>query len=187
MFSTLDPATALVVIDLQRGITGMALTHPTEDVVTRSAALAAAFREHSLPVVLVNVAGSPPGRTDAESGAPRTFPEGWTELAPELDRQPEDLVVTKYARSAFAGTGLAERLRALGVTQVVVTGISTSGGVESTARSAHEDGFNVSLPVDAMTDRTPEAHAYSVQNIFPRIAETGTTEELLALLASTRG
>ena len=182
MFSTLDPTTALVTIDLQQGITGMALAHPTEDVVRRSAALAKAFRRHGLPVVLVNVAGSPPGRTEAGSGAPRSLPEGWTDLVPELDQQPEDLLVTKYARSAFAGTGLTERLRALGVTQVVVVGISTSGGVESTARSAHEDGFHVSLPIDAMTDRKPEAHEYSIRNIFPRIAETGTTEDLLKLL-----
>lgn len=186
MFSTLDPVTALVTIDLQKGITGLDLTHPASEVVARSAALARAFRKHGLPVVLVNVAGSPPGRTEAGPGAPRSFPEGWAELVPELDQQPEDLVVTKYARSAFAGTGLSERLRGLGVTQIVVVGISTSGGVESTARSAHEDGFHVSLPIDAMTDRTPEAHEYSIQKIFPRIAETGTTEELIEVLESTR-
>jgi nicotinamidase-related amidase len=186
MFTTLDPTTALVVIDLQKGITGLDLTHPAENVVARSAALAAAFRKHGLPVVLVNVEGTPPGRTDAGSGAPRTFSQDWAELVPELDRQPGDHVVTKYARSAFAGTGLADLLLGLGVTQVVVVGISTSGGVESTARSAHEEGFHVSLPIDAMTDRTPESHDYSIQKIFPRIAETGTTEDLIKLLDGTR-
>jgi nicotinamidase-related amidase len=185
-FSTLDPKTALIVVDLQKGITGLELAHPTEDVVARSVALIKAFRRHDLPIVLVNVAGSPPGRTDRGAGDMRGFPDGWTDLVPELDRQPQDIVVTKYARGAFSNTGLAERLRDLGVTQVVIVGISTSSGVESTARQAHEHGFHVTLPVDAMTDAALDSHEHSLGKIFPRIAETGSTDELLRLLESTR-
>lgn len=184
-FSALDDNTALIVIDLQQGIVGVPLAHSAEDVVDRTVALLAAFRKHGLPVVLVNVTGAPAGRTD--SGPARlAFPDGWTELIPQLDRQDGDILVTKLARSAFTETGLTERLRGLGVTQVVVVGISTSGGVESTARHAHEHGFHVSLPVDAMTDRTTTAHDHSISQVFPRIAETGTTDELLRLLADDR-
>jgi len=185
-FTALDPTTALVVVDLQKGLMGLPLAHPTDRIVERSTALLKAFRHHGLPIVLVNVAGAPTGRTDAGSRAPRSFPAGWTDLIPELDRQPEDHVVTKYARSAFTGTGLTEHLRGIGVTQVVIVGIATSSGVESTARHAHEDGFHVSVPIDAMTDPDLESHTHSTTRIFPRIAETGTTEELLALLESTR-
>jgi nicotinamidase-related amidase len=180
-FSALDPKTALIVVDLQAGIVGLPLAHPVQDVVARSAELLAAFRRRGLPVVLVNVAGSPPGRTDRGHRVTE-IPEGWTDLIDALDRQPSDLVVTKYARSAFSGTGLADRLRELGVTQVVVTGIATGSGVESTARSAHEEGFHVSLPVDAMTDSTAETHEHSIAKVFPRIAEVGTTRDLLSLL-----
>jgi nicotinamidase-related amidase len=180
--TTVDPATALVVIDLQAGVVAMPLASPVEDVVAHTKDLLTAFRERGLPVVLVNVAGTPPGRTDLGVRI-LDVQDGWTELIPELDRQPADLLVTKHSRSAFPGTGLAGRLRDLGVTQVVVTGISTSGGVESTARDAHEQGFHVTLPVDAMTDPDPERHEYSVSRIFPRIAETGTTKELLDALA----
>jgi nicotinamidase-related amidase len=176
----------LIVIDLQSGLVGLPLAHPTADVIARTTTLVAAFRRHGMPVVLVNVAGSPPGRTDAGPTTGMTFPDGWTDLIPELDRQPGDIVVTKYARSAFSDTGLTERLRDLGVTQVVVTGVATGSGVESTARHAHEHGFHVTLPVDAMTDRTVAKHEYSVSEIFPRIAETGTTEDLLRLLESSR-
>jgi nicotinamidase-related amidase len=70
----------------------------------------------------------------------------------------------------------------LGVTQVVIAGVATSAGVESTARHAHELGFNVVLPVDAMTDMSPDAHHNSITRIFPRIGETGTTEEIVGLL-----
>lgn len=94
--------------------------------------------------------------------------------------------MTKYARSAFSDTGLTERLRDLGVTQVVIVGIATSSGVESTARHAHEHGFHVSLPVDAMTDSALDSHEHSLNRVFPRIAETGSTEELLRLLEVRR-
>ncbi len=68
------------------------------------------------------------------------------------------------------------------MTQVVLCGIATSAGVESTARQAHELGYHVTLAVDAMTDRSPEAHANSVARIFPRLGETGTAAEIIALL-----
>jgi nicotinamidase-related amidase len=185
--TALDPTTALLVVDLQQGTTGVPLAHPVEGVIERSTALLAAFRERGLPVVLVNVAGAPGGRTDSGRGqGAREMPEGWTALIPELDARPDDILVTKHARSAFTGTGLAERLRALGATQVVVTGIATGGGVESTARDAHEQGFNVTLPTDAMSDSDPARHEYSVARIFPRIAETGTARDVLDLLAARR-
>jgi nicotinamidase-related amidase len=68
------------------------------------------------------------------------------------------------------------------VTQVVVAGVATSVGVEATARQAYEQGFNVTLALDAMTDMREEAHEYSIQNVFPRIGETGSTQEIIALL-----
>lgn len=113
------------------------------------------------------------------------LPADWTELVPELNRQPEDHVVTKRTRGAFIDTGLDEHLRALGVTQVVIAGIATSVGVESTARHAHELGFHVTLAIDAMTDSSPEAHLNSISRIFPRLGETGTTREIIDRLDRT--
>lgn len=179
--TVIDPRSALIVIDLQQGHAGAPLAHPFADVVARSAELAKAFRQRGLPVVLVSVAGAPPGRTDSGATHP-SLPDGFADLLPELDQQPGDIVLTKYARSGFTGTGLAETLRGLGVTQVVITGVSTSGGVESTARDAHEQGFNVTLPVDAMADSRPDRHEHSLTRVFPRIAETGTTADVLTAL-----
>jgi nicotinamidase-related amidase len=93
-------------------------------------------------------------------------------------------LVTKRTWGAFASTDLEARLRQKGVTQVVITGVATATGVESTARQAFELGFNVTLAIDAMTDARPEAHAYSFANVFPRLAETGTTQQILDLLAT---
>jgi len=179
----LDPISALIVIDLQKGIVGMPTVHPASEIVARAGQLARAFRERNLPVVLVNVAGRAPGRTDA--GIPNfALPPDWTELVPELDQQPSDVLVTKQRWGAFLGTDLDDYLHRRGVTQVVLTGVATSIGVESTARSAYDLGYNVTLILDAITDRDVAAHAYAIEKIFPRLGETGTTGDLLKLLSA---
>jgi nicotinamidase-related amidase len=179
--STLDPVTALVVIDLQKGIVGLPTAHPMDGVVKNSVALIEAFRARKLPVVLVNVDGAPSGRSE-HSFSLNAMPAGWTELIPELKAQPTDHLITKRTRGAFTNTDLEKYLRDNGVTQVVVVGVATTAGVESTARHAHELGFNVTLATDAMTDRDAEAHHNSVTRIFPRMSETGTTQQILDLL-----
>ncbi|MGV9293916.1 isochorismatase family protein [Amycolatopsis sp. NPDC003676] len=181
--TTIDPVTALVVVDLQSAATAMPTVHPFDGVLANAVKLADAFRAKQLPVVLVNVAGGAPGRTEHGFGV-ADLPDGWQELLPDLGQQPGDKTVTKHTWGAFHGTGLAEHLRELGVTQVVVCGISTAIGVESTARQAHEHGFHVTLPVDAMTDLDVSMHDNSVAKIFPRLGETGTTAEILSLLAA---
>jgi nicotinamidase-related amidase len=183
--TTLDPKTALIVIDLQKGIAALPVAHLMEYVVRHSVALAEAFRARGLPVVLVNVAAGAPGRTEQPRHA-GDFPPEFTELLPELNQQPSDHLVTKRTWGAFTGTGLEAWLRSQGVTQVVITGVATSIGVESTARQAHEAGFNVTLAVDAMTDLRAEAHENSVALTFPRLGETGKTDEILALLEASR-
>ena len=155
--------------------------HPTSEIVTRSAQLARAFRERDRPVVLVNVSGGAPGRTDIVRPRP-SLPPDWTELVSELEQQPGDYTVTKQRVGAFIGTSLDETLRQLGVTQLFLTGVATSAGVESTARSAYDHGYNVVLVTDAMTDRDADAHRHSVEKIFPRLGETSSTEDVLAQL-----
>jgi len=183
--STLDPKTALIVIDLQKGIAALPTVHPVAGVVKQASVLADAFRRHDLPVVLVNVAGGAPGRTEQARNL-AMLPADWADLMPELNRQPGDHTVTKRTWGAFTDTDLDEHLKKLGVTQVVIAGVATSIGVESTARHAYELGFNVTLAVDAMTDRNPDAHGNSITRIFPRLGETGTTQEIIALLRKTR-
>lgn len=177
----LDPKTALVIIDLQKGILSFPTAHPSGPVIEKSGALARAFRKKGLPVVLVNVGGMAPGRTDH---GPMNFtpPPDWLDIVPELDPQSSDIRVTKQQWGAFYGTNLDLELRRRGVTQIVLCGIATSIGVESTARDAYEHGYNVSLVTDAMTDMNAEAHDNSLSRIFPRLGETGTAEALLALL-----
>ncbi len=179
----LDSVPALIAIDLQKGVVGMPTVHSIGDIVSRTAQLVRAFRERGFPVVLVNVSAAAPGRTDA--GRPKfSFPADWTELIPELEPHPDDHLVTKQRWGAFLGTDLDDYLRQRGVTQVVLTGVATSAGVESTARSAYDLGYNVALVVDAMTDRDADAHRHCIEKTFPRLAETATTDDVLKLLNS---
>ncbi len=184
MITTLDPKTALIVIDLQKGILSFPTVQPIAEMVERAAALADVFRQRGLPVVLVNVTGGAPGRAE-QSRRLGELPAGWADFAPELNQQPEDFVVTKRTWGAFTNTELEAHLKKLNVTQVVILGVATSAGVESTARHAHELGFNVTLAVDAMTDMNLDAHNNSIARIFPKLGETGTTQEIVDVLTGS--
>lgn len=185
----LDPRTALVIIDLQRGIVAApTVPHSTDDVIGRSAELARAFRARDLPVFPVRVSFAPdhadaaPGRTERPlTGTP---PHGWDELVPELDIQPADIRITKHHWGAFHGTDLDLQLRRRGITAIVLTGIATSIGVESTARAAHEHGYTVIVATDAIADRDTASHDHSITKIFPRLGLTATTKQLLDELAA---
>ncbi len=180
--TTLDPRTALVVIDLQDWIVALPTVHPAAEIVARSRELADAFRSQGLPVVLVTVSGGAPGRTDQGPGQPR--PLGWDVLVPEMNQQPSDHAVVKRTWGAFTGTDLDDYLRRAGVTQIVLVGIASSLGVESTARFAHELGYHVTVVVDAVTDVSMAAHTNAVTHIFPQLGETATTSEIIGLLSN---
>jgi nicotinamidase-related amidase len=181
--TAVDAVPALVVIDLQKGIAGLPTVHPFAGIVERTARLAHVFRERNFPVVLVNVDAMAPGRTDR----PRptfTFPPDWAEIVPELHQEPSDHVVTKQRVGAFLGTSLDDYLRKRHATQIVLAGVSTSAGVESTARSAYDLGYNVVFAIDAMTDLDADAHRFCLEKVFPRFGETETTDRILAMLAT---
>ena len=132
----LDPRTALVLIDLQKGITAMPTVDPADQIVERAAALAKAFRERELPVVRVRVAFSPDGgdmlrsRVDAQPPA-TTRGADWGELREEIGTGPHDIIITKRQWDAFFGTELDLQLRRRNITGIVFGGISTSIGVET--------------------------------------------------------
>jgi len=178
----LDLKTALIVIDLQKIVASISAAHPFTNVLENASDLAATFRQHGLPVVLVNVVGMAPGRTEQHHAGGALLPD-WSELLPELNQQPQDHLVSKKTWGAFTGTSLEAYLKSAGVTQVVVCGVATSVGVESTARQAYELGFNVTLAVDAMTDISAQAHTNSLERIFPQLGEVGTSEEIAILLS----
>jgi len=186
----LNPTVALVAVDLQHGIVNLPVApHSAAEVVARTAKLAARFRAVGAPVVWVRVSHEPDGgatlrvRVDQPGGAPNLDPQ-WSTLVDELDVQPTDLVITKRQWGAFHGTELDSQLRRRGVTDIVLTGLVTNMGVESTARQAHEHGYHTVIVSDAISGLSPDDHHFAVQRIFPKISQVDTTDYLLAHLES---
>ena len=185
--TALDSRTALVVIDLQRGLAAVPTVHPLRDVVSNTRRLAQAFRRAELPVVFATYSPSPDGqdRTLTRTEVPpRPVPEERqvVELMPELEPKPGDIFITKRQMNAFYGTELDLQLRRRHITGVVLTGVATSMGVDTTARAAHERSYNVTFASDAITDLDPAAHEFAMKTIFPRLGEVDTTDRLLALM-----
>jgi len=182
--------TALVVIDLQKGIVGSGRTfapHPSETVVRNAARLAEAFRKHGLPVFLVHVVAAPPERLNVVADDPGWRPSGppapdAAEFVPELAPRAGDIPIAKKQWGAFYGTELELQLRRRGMTTLVLCGISTNYGVESTARFAYEYGFQQVFAEDAMSSGSAEMHHAAVNFVLKRIGRVRTTDEILEAL-----
>jgi nicotinamidase-related amidase len=178
--------TALVVIDLQKGVTGRQTAPYAADIVVRNAAaLADAFRKIGMPVFLVRVAFSPDGKDALRPAVDmpwpaQTPPPSWTDIVPEMGPKPGDFVITKHQWGAFYGTELDLEFRRRGVMTMVLCGIATNIGVESTARFAFEYGYNQIFAEDAMSALSLEEHTLTVAKIFPRIGLVRKTSEILA-------
>ncbi len=185
----LQPKTsALVVIDLQKGIVGLqGAPYATTDVVVRVAQLAKAFRETGGFVVLVNV-GSRDGQdmlrpiTDASVPSSFTRPPDFADLVAEVDVQSTDHLITKHQWGAFFGTDLDLQLRRRGIETIVLCGIATNIGVETTAREAYQHNYQQIFVSDAMTGLSAVEHEHTLKYIFPRIGRIRTTEQILAAL-----
>lgn len=187
----LDPATtALIVIDLQHGIVARgSMPHAASDVVARTATLAQRFRETGGLVVLVHVAFSADDRdrlqAPADQPAPTSvanLPANWSDFVPELGHAASDIVITKRQWGAFYGTDLELQLRRRGIRTLVMTGISTNFGVESTARDAWERGFALVFAEDAMSGLGENAHEFAITTIFPRLGFVRSSEEIAKAL-----
>jgi nicotinamidase-related amidase len=182
----LDPkTTALVLIDLQNGIVGLPLAPRTgPDVAKRARDVAGRFREAGSPVVLVSV-GFAPDFADAPSqpvdqplsGRSGGVPEDFSKLVDGL-KQPGDLTIVKRQWGAFYGTELDLQLRRRGIKTIVLGGIASNFGVESTGRQAWEHGYAVVIPEDLCTSLSDELHQMAVRHIFTRISRVTQSGEL---------
>jgi nicotinamidase-related amidase len=178
--------TALVLIDLQQGIVGRQLApHAAADVVARCAALASALRAQGGTVIYVHVLVNETIALPADAPNPRPatpLPDSASELVPEAGRQPGDPLIAKRQWGAFYGTNLEQQLRRRGIQTIVMAGIATNFGVESTAREAFDRGYQLIFAEDAMSTMSAELHQFPLQWIFPRMGRIRSTEQILAAL-----
>ena len=180
--------TALVVIDLQKGIVNRGVgPHTSADVVKNAAALADAFRKNMMPVFLVRVTPSSDRKDalhpDADKPMPvHTPPADWAEIVSEMGPKEGDFIITKRQWGAFYGTELDLQMRRRGITTIVLCGISTNIGVESTARHAYELGYHQIFAEDATAALSAEEHSFAMAHIFPRMGKVRSTADVLAVL-----
>lgn len=183
MITNIDKNTALVLIDLQYGIIR---NHSVKSMLTSVTNLMQVFRKHSLPIVIVNVDPSKgawiKARKDNPVNIPKVLPDNFLKIVEPIKTKPEDIFITKNTWNAFYNTPLHEKLDSRGITGIVLGGISTSIGVEGTARAASEFGYNISFATDAMFDPKEQSHQHSITNIFPRIGEVGTSEDIIKMM-----
>lgn len=188
MFKLNPQSTALVLIDLQEGILPFAGgPHSAADVVAKAAVLAEKFRAVNAPVIRVRVGWSADFaealKQPVDAVQPdNALPENWWTFPPALGVQHGDILVTKRQWGAFYGTDLELQLRRRGIDTLVLGGISTNIGVESTARNAWELGFSLVIAEDLCSAGSSEQHNSSVKWIFPRIARVRQCHEVLAAL-----
>jgi nicotinamidase-related amidase len=176
--------TALAVIDLQKGITALpSRPHAAGEVISKAAQLVEAFRKNNMPVFLVHVAATRETSLKVISDETFTRPlppsADWAEFVPELQPKPSDIVITKRQWGAFYGTELDLQLRRRKIETIVLCGISTDLGVESTARFAYEYGYQQIFAEDAMAARSDEQHYAAVNFIFKRIGRVRRTGDIL--------
>ena len=183
----IDPKkTALVLIDLQQGIVSRQLApHAAADVIQRCATLANALREKGGTVIYVHVLINETLRlpADAPNPLPATpLPATMSELVPEAGRQPGDPLIAKRQWGAFYGTNLEQVLRRNGIGTIIIGGVATNMGVESTARGAFDRGYQLIFAEDAMSTLSAELHEFPLKHIFPRMGRVRSTEQILAAL-----
>jgi nicotinamidase-related amidase len=180
--------TAIVVIDLQKGIASLpAEPHSAKEVVDNTVKLLIALRENNAAIFLVHVTRSSDLKDAlhpvSEASFPmRTFSQDWSDYLPELNIQPTDFLITKHQWGAFYGTELDLQLRRRGIDTIILCGISTNFGVESTARFAYELGYNQIFVEDAMSSSIKEAHEATIKYIFPRLGLIRNTDDVLAAI-----
>lgn len=190
---TLDPArTALVLIDLQNSNVKHELApHSAEDVVGNCVLLAQEMRERGGLVIYVHVLLNELPQVPADAplrpqGAPAAPPDAsW--LAPEAGVEAQDLVIVKRQWGAFYGTELEQQLRRRGIDTLVMGGIATNFGVESTARAAYDFGFKLVFAEDAMSSFDADAHHFACGSIFPKMGRVRTTRTLIDVLQAGTG
>ncbi len=184
-------STALILVDLQNGIAGMPLTpHSFETVLDNANKLTAALREKGATVIFIHVALTEtlPLPVDIPMRDPLAPPPPpiASELVAALNREPNDLVITKRQWGAFYGTELDQQLRRRGIKTILIGGVATNIGVESTARAAFDRGYELVFVENAMTTVSPEAQAFATRVIFPRMGRVRSTEDVLTALSSSR-
>lgn len=186
--------TALVIIDLQKGIVGRGGFAPYsgQEVLDKNELLSKALKNTEALIVFVHVQNyggemlNP--KTDSQTFSAE-LPADYSEFVSSLayDKTASNVIyIAKHNWGAFYGTDLDVQLRRRGIDEIILTGIATTIGCDTTAREAYQHGYNVIAVEDAMTDFNPQLHKGIVENIFPRLGRVRSTEQVLKMIEASK-
>jgi nicotinamidase-related amidase len=197
------PSPALIIVDLQNDFVrvGAPLEVPdARDTIAPNRALIEAFRARNYPVIYTRFISreeddffwlwTPECRPDTKCcwpGHQRSY-EGYeglhdcAEVISELAPAPDDTIIDKYGYGAFHGTDLNERLQAMGVESVLVTGTVTQICVEETAREAFHFGYRTTIVSDAVSSYAPDLHAATLKNFALKFGWVADSETVMKWL-----
>ena len=151
--------------------------------VGRIAALLEVFRELDLPVIYPYVAPKAAydgGALGAKVPAIMDVPAQGYEFVAEVAPREQDILLPKRHPSAFFGTPLTSYLIDRQIDTLVVTGATTSGCVRGTVVDAFALNFKVTVPADAVYDRTPVVHQVNLFDMAQKYADVLTTDDVVA-------
>lgn len=186
----LDPkSTALVLIDLQEGILGYPFApRAADDVRAAGVRLANAFRAVGGLVVFTRVmfhsSFGDALRQPVDRPLPGSadLPANWGAFDSALEVGDADVVIDKQNWGAFYGTGLDLQLRRRGIDTIVLGGVATNMGVESTARDAYERNYALVFADEAISSMSAEMHGFAMETIFPLIGRIASVDAVVAAL-----
>ncbi len=180
---------ALIVVDIINGFTDPAclLGHKCEAVVEANQELLSIFRKYAWPIFFTTVVyeNDHQARVFREKlPALNVLQAGskWVEIDSAMARRVEEPVIKKHWASGFHGTDLHERLQALGVDSLLVTGLTTSGCVRATAVDGLQNDYRVIVAADAVGDRNQQAHEANLFDLAAKYTEVKNNSELITLL-----
>lgn len=189
---TIDKATtALVLVDFQN-FTKVMKTVPLngEQCLANGVRLADACRAKNIPVVLIRV-GHDANKTPHPnlpvdySFSGFEYPPNPMEICAELGPKPGDIIVDKYNWGAFYQTNLDAQLRRRGIKTLIMGGLVTHIGVDTTMRHAQERNYAQILASDAVSAFELSQHEHVIQHVAPRLSKVRTTDQILAALQAS--
>ncbi|WP_081067485.1 isochorismatase family cysteine hydrolase [Burkholderia territorii] len=180
----IDPKSALIAVDMQKGILAMAAPTDVERIVAKTTELANTFHELGLPVVWVHALGLPKGRVEFSPAVGKPQP-GFAELHEDLPVKKGDLKIWKTTTNAFLSQELNALLEKFGITNVIIAGIALGGGVESTVRAGFDAGYSMTVACDATADPMQGRAEAVMKFTLPMFSELGNTENILRALRSS--
>ncbi|HDE0423749.1 TPA: cysteine hydrolase [Staphylococcus aureus] len=176
--------TALLVLDMQEGIASS--VPRIKNIIKANQRAIEAARQHRIPVIFIRLVLDKHFNDVSSSnkvfsiikaqGYAITEADASTRILEDLARLEDEPIISKRRFSAFTGSYLEVYLRANDINHLVLTGVSTSGAVLSTALESVDKDYYITVLEDAVGDRSDDKHDFIIEQILSRSCDIESVE-----------